>query len=94
MYKKDAMTSAIQRVQEEAETVGLAAHEAVLRWMLHHSKLESDCGDGIIIGASSFKQLEGTLKACASGPLPQEFVKLFEDVWASARAHAPPYAAF
>lgn len=64
-------------------------HEAALRWCLHHSALKKDLGDGIIVGASSSQQLEANLKACEARPLPDEVVKVIEEIWPLAEPVAP-----
>ena len=57
--------------------------------MLHHSVLKKEYGDGIIIGASSLSQLESNLTMCDQGPLPEDLVKVVEDVWPLAEPVAP-----
>lgn len=68
--------------------------ETALRWCVWHSKLnvggvdyskigqpERKGNDGIIIGVSSIKQLEGNLKDLEKGPLPEEVVKVLDEAW-------------
>ena len=43
--------------------------ECALRWMVHHSKLDTKNGDTVIIGASSPKHLEDNLRDFERGPL-------------------------
>ena len=88
-YLKDALLNAAKKVHDAAERAGISGHAVALRWMLHHSALSQDLGDGMIIGASSLQQLETNLEICKAGPLPLELVKVVEDVWALARDSAP-----
>jgi len=46
---------------------GVDAISAALRWLVHHSQLDSDRGDSIIIGASSIAHLEHNLAAVRQG---------------------------
>lgn len=47
--------------------------------------------DGVIIGVSSFSQLEGNLKDLEKGPLPDEVVKTLDDAWLITKATTPNY---
>lgn len=88
-YLKPELLNAAAKVHATAEKQGLSGHEVALRWVLHHSKLEGEKGDAIIIGASSVRQLEMNVKACKAGPLPEELVKEVEGTWEVARDVAP-----
>ncbi|RSH80812.1 transporter [Saitozyma podzolica] len=46
-----------------------------------HSALRSDMCDGVILGASSLRQLEETVQAFAGGPLGEKEVRGFEEMW-------------
>jgi aflatoxin B1 aldehyde reductase len=71
--------------------------ETALRWCVHHSKLKvggvgEGGNDGIIIGVSSLKQLEGNLADLEKGPLPEEVVKALDDAWFNiTKASSPLY---
>jgi len=88
-YLKPELLEAAAKVHAEAEKQGLTGHEVALRWVLHHSKLDAEKGDAMIIGASSLKQLEQNLKACKGGKLPEELVKEVEKTWDAAKDIAP-----
>ena len=68
---------------------GFNGHEAALRWCLHHSALKKELGDGVIVGASKIEQMKANLEACDHGPLPQDVVEVFEEVWKLAEPVAP-----
>ena len=89
IYHKDALINAAHRVTVEAEKAGITGHAVALRWLLHHSALNGEHGDAIVIGASSLSQLEANLQACRAGPLPEKIVKLVEEVWLPAKDVAP-----
>jgi aflatoxin B1 aldehyde reductase len=88
-YLKPELLSAANRVHTEAQKHGIVGHEVALRWVLHHSALKAEFGDGMIIGASSLEQLDANLKMCDAGPLPDDLVKVVEEVWAIAAPVAP-----
>ena len=47
--------------------------------------------DGIIIGVSSFEQLESNLKDLEKGPLPEEVVQVLDQAWLITKATAVDY---
>ncbi|CAH3192525.1 unnamed protein product [Porites evermanni] len=65
--------------------------DASLRWMYHHSKLDGACGDAVIIGASSVKQLKENLQSTKNGPLHEDVVKLFDEAWGEIEGDCPLY---
>jgi len=69
----------IEILEKAAEKNQITLIDASLRWMRHHSGLESK--DGIIIGASSLNHLDENLKALNQGPLPESMVQAFDEAW-------------
>jgi aflatoxin B1 aldehyde reductase len=65
--------------------------DASLRWMLHHSALKGEKGDGLILGASNVGHVEKNLQAVKGGPLPADVVDAFERAWELCRGDCPPY---
>lgn len=69
--------------------------ETALRWIIHHSKLNTDRSkggnDGIIVGVSSVKQLEGNIKDLEKGPLPDEVVETLDKAWEVVGGSCPAY---
>ena len=65
--------------------------EAGYRWLVHHSRLRSNLGDGIIMGASSLSQLEQNLNVIRMNPLPSNMVEKFEYVWEKVKQDSPSY---
>lgn len=54
--------------------------EVALRWMQHHSELDTKKhGDGVIIGASSLGHIEQNLVDFEKGPLPEEVVRSVDE---------------
>jgi len=65
--------------------------EAAYSWILHHSKLNGDLGDGMVLGASSIRQLNSNLEMCQVAPLKPEVVETFENVWLATSHLCPSY---
>jgi len=82
-YFKDATFDALRVIEPVVEKHNLTLIETALRWMVHHSKLnvKDNGGDGIIVGVSSLKQLEGNLKDVEKGPLPEDVLKALDEAW-------------
>lgn len=89
---KGEILKAANEVHEVAQKEGITGHAVALRWVLHHSILDAKLGDGIIIGASSLKQLEENLEICRAGQLPVHLVKLVDAVGDKVGDNAPPYS--
>ncbi|KAI9729482.1 MAG: Aflatoxin B1 aldehyde reductase member 2 [Cirrosporium novae-zelandiae] len=95
-YFKDATFEALHLIEESAKKHNLTLLEIGLRWMVHHSKLDvqgrqGHGQDGIIVGVSSFEQLESNLRDLEKGPLPEEVVKTLDEAWMVTKATAPDY---
>lgn len=93
-YFKDATFEALKLLEPVAEKHSLTLLEIALRWCIHHSELKTRAkggNDGVIIGVSSFEQLEGNLKDLEKGPLPEDVVKALDDAWMIAKASSPTY---
>ena len=92
-YFRDATFDALRLIEPVAQKHKLSLIETGLRWCRHHSALKMDQGgrDGIIIGVSSFAQLEGNLKDLEKGPLPEEVVKSLDEAWLITKPTTPNY---
>ena len=93
-YFNDATFEAVSIVEKAAEKHGLTLLEIALRWVVHHSELKTRAkggNDGVIIGVSSFKQLEGNLGDLEKGPLPEDVVKALDEAWLVAKPTTPNY---
>ncbi|KAL2855851.1 NADP-dependent oxidoreductase domain-containing protein [Aspergillus pseudoustus] len=91
-YFRDATFDALAVIEPVVEKHGLTLPETAIRWVHHHSKLNiKDGRDGIIIGVSSFSQLESNLRDVQKGPLPEEVVEALDKAWLIAKPTAPDY---
>ncbi len=83
IYDKPVMHSAVTRMQSVLNPTGIPLPQAALRWLYYHSALGKD--DGIILGASRAEQVESNVKGIMQGPLPQEVVTAFQEMWKSVK---------
>lgn len=92
-YFKDATFDALRILEPVVEKHGLTLVETALRWVHHHSALNMKDGgrDGVIIGVSSFSQLQSNLRDIEKGPLPEEVVKALDEAWLVAKPTTAPY---
>ena len=92
-YFKDATFDALRLIEPVAQKHNLTLLEVALRWCTHHSALKMQDGgrDGVIIGVSSFSQLESNLKDLEKGLLPEEVVKVLDEAWLITKPTTPNY---
>jgi aflatoxin B1 aldehyde reductase len=93
-YFKNSNFEALKMMEGVASRHNLTLLEIALRWCVHHSDLKTRAkggNDGVIIGVSSFAQLESNLADLEKGPLPDEVVKALDEAWMIAKATAPVY---
>lgn len=92
-YFKDATFEALRVIETVAQKHNLTLIEIALRWCAHHSKLRMQSGgrDGVIIGVSSFEQLENNLGDLEKGPLPSEVVQVLDEAWLITKATTTNY---
>jgi aflatoxin B1 aldehyde reductase len=93
-YFKDSTFEALRLIEQVAEKHNLTLLEIALRWCIHHSALKTRVkggNDGVIIGVSSLKQLEGNLQDLEKGPLPDNVVHALDEAWLIAKPTTPNY---
>lgn len=85
MYRKrywnQTYFDALEVVRPAAEAHGLTLSEVALRWMTHHSKLDKQHGDAILIGASSTKHIEQNLVDLEKSALPDDVCQKLDEAW-------------
>lgn len=82
IYLTEEIMGGLERVQKACDEEGVPLMEATMRWFKWHSVLaEEGWGDsnGVIVGASTEKQLEGSLGAWEKGRLPDSLVKAWDE---------------
>ncbi|RAL11425.1 Aldo/keto reductase [Aspergillus homomorphus CBS 101889] len=92
-YFNDAVLTALGVIRAAAEKHGLTLPEITFRWIRHHSQLQlGDQGkDGILIGVSSFEQLQQNLAMLERSPLPEEVVNAVDEAWMDVKATSANY---
>ena len=90
-YWSDAYISTLQSLRAVCAQFDIDAISAALRWLVHHSKLDSDRDDAIIIGASSIAHLQDNLSAVKHGPLPRPVLDAINRASETVRPHWPSY---
>ena len=94
-YFRNEYFEALALIEPVAKQHGLTLIEIAMRWLVHHSALNtaarSETGgtDGVIIGVSSFGQLESNLRDLEKGPLPREILGVLDRAWKVCKADAP-----
>jgi aflatoxin B1 aldehyde reductase len=88
-YLNPAYLAALGAMHEACAQAGVSPISAALRWLVHHSLLRGEAGDGVILGASSPAQLTQNLAAVAEGPLPATVVSAVDDAAEIARPSWP-----
>ena len=79
LYGAADLHSVMKTFDTEVKTHDMTPIEVAIRWIVHHSALRDE--DGIILGASKIDQLRGLMTMIRMGPLPEEVVKIAEDLW-------------
>jgi len=89
MYNKESLLTALDEWGVIAKEAGVSKAALAYRWIVWHSELQAEKGDGVIVGASRKEQLEETLAAVEEGPLKEDTVKKVEAIWEKVKADAP-----
>jgi len=79
---------AVNIIRKACRSSDVRMVDATYKWLLMHSALDANYGDGVLIGASSLSQLDANLKACYSCdsdlnnvPLPENVIDAFDKAW-------------
>jgi aflatoxin B1 aldehyde reductase len=90
-YWKPSFFGAAQLLATTCKAHGISLAAGAFRWLAHHSHLDSSLGDGIILGASRFEQVEKNILAVREGKLPEAVLEAFENAWKEAKPESPAY---
>ncbi|KAF4451243.1 hypothetical protein F53441_5745 [Fusarium austroafricanum] len=80
-YLKKSIMEVTERALDIASQHDISGHTPALRWTAHHSALNMELGDAILIGASSIRQMESNIDAIGASPLPDEVVIALEAIY-------------
>jgi len=78
-FDKPVIHTAMIAFCKKCDAAGVTPTEVSLRWIVHHSA--SGEGDAIILGASRFDQLRGSVEFCKKGGLDERLLGAYEELW-------------
>lgn len=90
-YWKKSYFEAVNIIKEVAEKYGITSIEVTYRWLAHHSMLNGERGDSILIGASKLNHMKQNIAAIQNGPLPEDVVAVFDKAWEISKPNSPEY---
>jgi aflatoxin B1 aldehyde reductase len=79
-WKKDYF-DVLQQLTRTCGELGLTPTQASMRWLVNHSLLDAEQGDGIILGATRIEHLTDNMAACDQVPLEQSIIDIFDQGW-------------
>lgn len=79
-WKKDYF-DVLQQLTRTCGELGLTPTQAAMRWLVNHSLLDAEQGDGIILGATRIEHLTDNMAACDQVPLDQSILDIFDQGW-------------
>jgi len=65
--------------------------EVALRWISNHSMMKRECGDAVLIGASSLDHIKQNLVDLEKGSLPEEVLQVLDAAWLEVQPYASKY---
>ena len=71
----------LEKLREACQASGIKPTTSAMSWLVNHSKLEADRGDGIILGVSKIEHLAENIAACAEAPLDQSILDILDEGW-------------
>lgn len=93
-YWKQSYFDAIGEIKKACEAENIPMAEAAYRWLVNHSMIKSELGDGILLGASRIEHMELNLIAVTKGELPQSILDAMDSAWEIAKPDSPAYFKF
>lgn len=88
-YNKPRILEGLKTWDAISRDSGISKADLSYRWVVYHSQLGRDRKrDGIVLGASSPKQLRETLEGLKAGPLAEGVVVRIDGVWEAAKGDA------
>ncbi len=93
-YWKPSFFRAVESIKDSCNENGIGIIESVYRWLAYHSMLRADRNDSIIVGVSKLEHLKQNLDALNAGPLPENLLSVYENVWETCRADSSEYFRF
>lgn len=89
IYVRPTIVKALEKWAVIAEAENTTQADLAYRWVVYNSPLKAEFGDGVIIGASSLKQVEQTLTGIGKGKLSNSAAKAIDAIWEDIKHEAP-----
>ena len=80
-YWKQDYFEVLQKLGVACKEHGLTPTQAAMSWLVNHSLLDSEQGDGIILGVSKIEHLKANMAACKHAPLDQAILDILDQGW-------------
>ncbi|MFT5220723.1 MAG: aflatoxin B1 aldehyde reductase [Planctomycetota bacterium] len=80
-YWKNDYFEVLQKLSKVSQETGISAVKIAIGWLLHHSKLEAQHGDAIILGVSKMEHLSENITAFEQQPLEQSILDILDQGW-------------
>ena len=93
-YWKKSYFEAINLIKIKCQEEKILPTEAAFRWLVHHSFLNNEKSDGIVLGASNQKQMQQNLEFIKEGALPDSILTAYNEAWEETKKDSPVYFNF
>lgn len=93
-YWKHSYFDALVEIKKACDAENVPMAEAAYRWLVNHSNMKAELGDGILVGASRIEQMEQNMIAAQKGELPQSILAAMDVAWELAKPDSPAYFKF
>ncbi|MCP4388379.1 MAG: aldo/keto reductase [Gammaproteobacteria bacterium] len=80
-YWREDYFKILQQLGSACGDLGVKPVEVAMSWLVNHSLLDAQKGDGIILGASKIDHLAQNMAACAHPPLDQQMLDILDQGW-------------
>lgn len=90
-YWKHSYFDAINEIKSACDIEGIPMVEAAYRWLVNHSMMRKEKGDGILLGASRIEQMGQNMIAAQKDILPQSILDAMDVAWDIAKPDSPAY---
>lgn len=93
-YWKQSYFEAVNAIKQACDAEEIPMAEAAYRWLVNHSQMDAEKGDGILLGASRIEQMAQNMAAAQKGELPESILDAIDAAWEIAKPDSPAYFKF
>ncbi len=93
-YWKHSYFDAVNEIRLACDAEAIPMAEAAYQWLCFHSLMDTEKGDGILLGASRQEQMTQNMSATEKGKLPQPIIDAMDTAWEMAKVDSPSYFKF